>query len=219
MYKKFGYKTMAVLHSLDDYGEDIRVEIKREFEKAGGKVVAEEGFNVGERDFAPILTKIRAKNPDAIFLACLSTEAALVARQKKEVGVRAQLVGQAGNASEAYIKGAGDAGEGTLYAVQSPFPETLADGPAYVKAYKEAGYKEPYDVYGVMGYTAGQVIIELLKRHGPNRVALVKGVRELKDFNTLIGKKKYFDKNGEIQPKPEGWGILKSARWIPYEVK
>jgi branched-chain amino acid transport system substrate-binding protein len=217
MVKRLSIKKLAILHSNDDYGNDIMVEIKSEFEKAGGTVVATEGFNVGERDFMPVITKIRPKNPDAIFLGCLATEAGLIARQKKEFGLKARMVGQPGNANEAYIRGAGDAGEGTIASIMSPFVETLPEGPAFLKAYKDAGYKEPIDIAGSLGYAGAQVIVELLRRHGPNRSALVKEVRNLKDFDTLIGKKMYFDASGEMRPKTVGWGILKDRVWRPWD--
>jgi hypothetical protein len=55
-------------------------------------------------------------------------------------------------------------------------------------------------------------MIELVKRHGPDRRAIVEGMRGLKDVDILLGKV-HVDKNGEVQPKYVGLAVLKKGEW------
>ena len=117
-----------------------------------------------------------------------------------------------------YVKAAGQAGEGTIVGKLLPFAHELPGGKAYIEAYDKSKYEEPADTYGPFGYLAGQIMVELLKRFGPDRKALIEGVRSLADVDTLFGKKS-FDEEGELQPKRIGYAILKDGEWVGYAPK
>jgi branched-chain amino acid transport system substrate-binding protein len=207
-------KTIAIVKSRDAFGEAGSVGFIPEYQKLGGKVVAEEGYNVGDRDFTALLTKVRALRPDAVYLSGLTTEAALVARQMRQLGMTIPLVGHAGWQTSTFIEAAGPAGEGAIVVTSLPFLKDLPGGEAYAKRYTDANFKEPAEAYGPFGYAAGQVFVDLLKRFGPDRKAIVQGIREPKEVETIFGKGK-FDAQGELQPKYVDMAILKGKDWAP----
>lgn len=207
-------KTVAIVKSRDAFGEAGSAGFIPEYQKLGGKVVAEEGYNVGDRDFTALLTKVRALRPDAIYLSGLTTEAALVARQMRQLGMQTPLVGHAGWQTTTFVEASGTAGEGAIVVTSLPFLKDLPGGEAFAKRYVDANFKEPAEAYGPFGYAAGQVFVELLKRHGPDRKAIVKGVREAKDIETIFGKGR-FDASGELQPKYVDMAVLKGREWVP----
>jgi branched-chain amino acid transport system substrate-binding protein len=218
-YNNLQLRRVAIVKSRDDYGKDVASEFRAHYEKLGGKILTEEEYNIGERDFSAILTKVRLANPDAVFLAGLSTEAALVVKQMRQLGMKQLYLGHPGWQSEAFVKAAGSEGEGSVVVTMSPFPEEIPGGPQFVKAYGQAGFKEPYDSFGVFGYVAGEVLVELLKRHGPDRKALINGLRQItkdKPVNTILGTG-YFDADGELQPKASGLAVLKAGEWLRYQ--
>ena len=59
----------------------------------GGEIVSEQTFQTGDSDFKGQLTRIRSANPDAIFIPAYYTEVGLIARQARELGVKAVLLG------------------------------------------------------------------------------------------------------------------------------
>ncbi|WJR76629.1 branched-chain amino acid ABC transporter substrate-binding protein [Bradyrhizobium sp. NP1] len=206
--------TIAIVKSRDAFGEAGSAGFIPEYQKLGGKVVAEEGYNVGDRDFTALLTKVRSLRPDAVYLSGLTTEAALVARQMRQLGMQMPLIGHAGWQTSTFIEAAGEAGEGAIVVTSLPFLKDLPGGEGFAKRYAEANFKEPAEAYGPFGYAAGQVMVDLLKRYGADRKAIVKGVREPHDFETIFGKGK-FDASGELQPKYVDMAVLKNRDWVP----
>ena len=215
---EMGLKRLAIIHSLDDYGTDIADEFGAAYEEAGGEIVYRDGYNIGDRDFTAILTKARTAKPDALLHGGVSTEAALIIRQMRQLGIKSVYLGHPGFQTVDYVKAAGQAGEGTIVGKLLPFAHELPGGKAYIEAYDKSNYEEPADTYGPFGYLAGQIMVELLKRFGPDRKALIEGVRSLADVDTLFGKKS-FDEEGELQPKRIGYAILKSGEWVGYDPK
>ncbi len=213
LVKRLNIKTIAIVKSRDAFGDAGSNGFIPEFEKRGGKVITIEDYNVGDRDFTAILTKIRQLKPDAIYLSGLTTEAALAVRQMRQLGMQMPFVGHAGWQTSTFVEAAGPAGQGAIVVTSLPFLEELPDGLAYAKRYADAGFKEPAEAYGPFGYAAGQVIIELLKRHGPDRKAIVAGVRKLQDVETIFGKGR-FDEKGELQPKYVDMAVLKGKDWV-----
>ena len=215
---EMGLKRLAIIHSLDDYGTDIADEFGAAYEEAGGEIVYRDGYNIGDRDFTAILTKARTAKPDALLHGGVSTEAALIIRQMRQLGIKSVYLGHPGFQTVDYVKAAGQAGEGTIVGKLLPFAHELPGGKAYIEAYDKSKYEEPADTYGPFGYLAGQIMVELLKRFGPDRKALIEGVRSLADVDTLFGKKS-FDEEGELQPKRIGYAILKDGEWVGYAPK
>ena len=215
---ELGMKRLAIIHSLDDYGTDIADEFGKAYEKAGGKIVYRDGYNIGDRDFTAILTKARTAKPEALLHGGVSTEAALIIRQMRQLGIKSVYLGHPGFQTEDYIKAAGQAGEGTIVGKLLPFAHELPGGKAYIEAYDKSEYTEPADTYGPFGYLAGQIMVELLKRFGPDRKALIAGVRSLANVDTLFGSIS-FDQEGELQPKRIGYAILKNGEWVGYDPK
>lgn len=213
LINKLNIKTVAIVKSRDAFGESGVVGFIPEYEKHGGKVIAVEDYNVGDRDYTAILTKIRQLKPDAVYLSGLTTEAALVVRQMRQLGMKMPFVGYASFQTSTFVDAAGEAGQGAIVATSLPFLHQLPDGDGFAKRYAAAKFVEPHEVYGPFGYAAGQIIIELLKRHGPDRQAIVAGLRQLKDVETIFGTG-YFDERGEFQPKYFDMAVLKGKEWV-----
>lgn len=209
---------IAIVKSRDAFGEAGSAGFIPEYQKLGGKIVAEEGYNVGDRDFTALLTKVRALRPEAVYLSGLTTEAALVARQMRQLGMQVPLIGHAGWQTTTFVEAAGEAGEGAIVVTSLPFLKDLPGGEAYAKRYVDANFKEPAEAYGPFGYAAGQVMVSLLKKYGADRKAIVKGLREEKNVETIFGKGS-FDASGELQPKYVDMAVLKNREWVPLRNK
>ena len=67
--KELGVKTAAIYSdSASDYAKGLAAAFKETFQKAGGKIVAEESYVAGDTDFRSTLTRIKSANPEFVFI-------------------------------------------------------------------------------------------------------------------------------------------------------
>ena len=78
----------------------------------GGKIVAEENYSSGDKDFNAQLTAIKAANPDGIFVPGYYTEVGLIALQARQLGITVPLFGGDGWESSSLVPIGGKALEG-----------------------------------------------------------------------------------------------------------
>ncbi len=91
-------------------GRDVFV---AEYEKLGGKVVLNEGYDTKTTtDFRPIFTKAKGRNPSAVYFLGTDIAAGLAVRQAREIGLKQTIFGWSAAESQQFIKGAGQASEG-----------------------------------------------------------------------------------------------------------
>lgn len=110
-----GIERLGVLYMNDDYGNGFKDVLLEEVPKLGGHVVAAEAIDRGATDARGQLTKIKAQNPDGLYLI-LSSEATIGAavRQVKELEMNVTLIGSEGLNSLTSLEPAGEAADGLL---------------------------------------------------------------------------------------------------------
>ena len=114
--QKLGKKKAAILMTIDDpYSTGLSQYFKENFEKAGGKVVSEVSYTSGEKDFRAPLTKIKAANPDVVFIPAYYNDVALASKQARDLGIKQLLLGGDGWPSDNLISLAGKSLEGCLF--------------------------------------------------------------------------------------------------------
>jgi branched-chain amino acid transport system substrate-binding protein len=108
----------ACIYVNDDYGRGLNEVFITGLKELGlpeSAIVASEAYLPNDTDFSVQLAKIRSLKADALFIAGHYKEGALIARQAKEIGLKAQILGTDGIGHPEYIKVAGKAAEGTFY--------------------------------------------------------------------------------------------------------
>ncbi|HET7318508.1 MAG TPA: ABC transporter substrate-binding protein, partial [Nitrospirota bacterium] len=121
-------KTIAILHESTAFGTSGAEAMEKDAAKIGAKVVIKEKFETGAIDFRPLLSKVKAAQPDVVYTVAYANEAQLLMKQAKEMRVDAKLYsgGAAGFAIPEFIKGAQDAAEyvvsATLWTPQLKYP-------------------------------------------------------------------------------------------------
>ena len=114
--QKLGKKKAAIFMTIDDpYSTGLSQYFKENFEKAGGKVVAEVSYTSGEKDFRAALTKLKSAKPDVIFIPAYYNDVALVAKQARELGIKQMLLGGDGWPSDNLVQLAGKSLEGCMF--------------------------------------------------------------------------------------------------------
>ena len=90
------------------------------FLAGGGEVVSEQKYTGGDKDFRAQLTAIRAANVDGVYVPGFYTEAALICKQARELGLAVPLLGVDGWESPELIQ-IGGAAVGRLRQRINPF--------------------------------------------------------------------------------------------------
>lgn len=100
-----GARSIAVIGSLEVglYAQYLDA-FEKEFNKAGGKIIAKEAFGLRDRDMTPQLTKVRALKPDALLVLGYVEPAAFVYRQSVELGLNVPRYGFTSGSEEQFLK-------------------------------------------------------------------------------------------------------------------
>src|SRR5690554_3863708 len=114
-YEALGVRNLAVLYVKNDYSQGLYEGTKASFESRGGKVVIAETAQIGDKDFKPQLTKIRAAAPDAIYIPNYTAEMAQILEQATQLGIKIPFLSSDGFSNPEIYDLAGDYTDGVIY--------------------------------------------------------------------------------------------------------
>jgi branched-chain amino acid transport system substrate-binding protein len=160
---KLGAKKIAIIDDRTAYGQGLADEFEKAAKAAGAQIVKREFTNDKATDFMAILTNIKAAKPDAIFFGGADAQAGPMARQVKQLGIGAKLMGGEMVKSPNFIKLAGDAAEGTVASLAGLPLAQMPGGADYEARYK-ARFKEEVQTYSPYAYDAAKNLIAAMKR-------------------------------------------------------
>lgn len=188
-YDNLDIRKVAILKDLkSDYSLGLTEFFIEKFKELGGTITSIQNFQAGDTDFKAQLTAIRSEKPDAIFIPAYYTEVGLIARQAKQLGIKATLLGGDGWDSPKLFEIGGDAIEGAYfsnhYSTESPNPATQE----FIKAYKEK-YGETPDGLAAAGYDAARVLIAALEKVDKITPENIRdAIAQTEDFKGATGK-------------------------------
>ena len=187
---KFAYNTLkakkaAIMRDItSDYSKGLVEAFRKNYE---GEIVGEEAYSQKDTDFNAQLTKIKSLNPDVIFVPGYYAEVGLIAKQAKQLGIEAPLVGADGWDSPELIKIAGDAINGCYFSNHYTSQDTSPSVQDFVKKY-QAEYNKVPDAFAALGYEAAQVLLNAIKEAGSTDGTSIKAkLAATKDFPTVRG--------------------------------
>ncbi|TMQ73407.1 MAG: ABC transporter substrate-binding protein [Candidatus Eisenbacteria bacterium] len=157
-------KKVAILKDVkNDYSVGLAKYFTDAFTQLGGSIITEQAYSAGDQDFRAQLTAIKAKSPEAIFLPGYYTEAGLIARQARELGLKQPILGGDGWESAQLLQIGGDAMNGNYYsnhfAVDNPDPRLQG----FLQKYRAQFHHDP-DAIGGLAYDAANVLFQSLQK-------------------------------------------------------
>jgi branched-chain amino acid transport system substrate-binding protein len=190
-------KTIAIIDDRTAYGQGLADVVERVAKEKGLKVVAREFTTDKATDFNAILTKIRAAKPEVVMYGGMDATAGPMAKQMKQLGIKAKYLTGDGVCSPEFIKLAGDAGEGMICSMAGEAVEKLAKGAEFTAKYK-AKFNQDVQIYSPYSYDAVYVIAEAIKRAGgPDKAKVVEEVA--KTNHPGVTGTVTFDEKGDIK--------------------
>jgi branched-chain amino acid transport system substrate-binding protein len=210
-----GARRVAVITLNNDFGMSLAAGFKEKAADFGIEIVSEYEYSIKDREFGPIVSKIRADNPDAIYASGYFFTAGPLVRQLRAAGVTAPVIGQEGYDSQKFIEIAGPDAEGVIITTSldrdsaDPVARSFMDGFA-----AKAGY--PADMVGASAHTAVLVMAEALKKAGASDKAALRDAIAATEIDASTGHIS-FNGLGEVR-KDVQVQIVKDGNWHHYAV-
>jgi len=180
----------------NDYSKGIAEFFGDAFKSLGGKVVAYESYGKDDVDFSALLTKVKASGADVLFLPDYYNKVGLIAKQAREKGIKATLIGPDGWDSPDLVKIAGDAVEGGYFSNHYSPEDTRPEVAGWVKKYKEKFGQTP-DALGTLAYDATNLLLEAIRKaDGNDPLKIREALAGIKGFKGVTGEST-MDGNGD----------------------
>lgn len=192
VHKKFGNAKVAILQDTgNDYSKGLADAFEKTYtdSKIGGTVVTREYYQSKDTDFQAVLTTLKSKDFDVLYVPGYYEEVGLIIKQAREMGITQPIVGGDGLSSDKLAALAGNSSNLSNVYYTSHF-STLsddADVQAFVKAYKEKYGTNP-DTFAALSYDATQLLMKAIEKAGStDPQAITKALAATKDFDGVTG--------------------------------
>jgi branched-chain amino acid transport system substrate-binding protein len=184
-----GVTKAAILTDVSkDYSLGLTKSFRTEFAKGGGVITGEQSYSGGDKDFSAQLTAIKAGNPQVIFLPAYYTEAPLIIRQARQLGITVPFIGGDGWDSPELVAVGGDSVEGCYFSNHFSNQSTDPKVTSFVTAYRKKYGSDP-DAISALGYDTLRILADAMKRAGTTDPAKVNAAITItKDFPGVTGK-------------------------------
>ncbi|HEV3469517.1 MAG TPA: ABC transporter substrate-binding protein [Pyrinomonadaceae bacterium] len=195
-------KRAAILGDFNsDYSKGMSQYFVQEFTGSGGQIVERQTYTQTDADFKGQLTAIRAANPDVIFVPGYYGQVGVIAKQAKELGIKAPLLGGDGwDAPQLWDLG-GAALNGAYmvnhYSIDDPSPAIKKFVDAYRRRY---GGTDP-DAIAALAYDAMNVLADAIKRAGSTDPAKLRdAIAQTKGFAGVTGSISINENRDAVKP-------------------
>jgi branched-chain amino acid transport system substrate-binding protein len=191
---KNGIKKIGFLYSNEGFGKDGLRNVKVQAPKYGVEVVTYEAFQPKDVDMTAQLTRINAKGVDGIIAWTVGPAMGIIAKNVKQLGIKAPLFECHGAGDPIFWKVAGEAGEGVMMpSTKIVVGDQLAKSDVqkkkileYVKAYKAKFKREPGTMVAY-GADAALIVIEAIKKAGPDRAKIRDAIESTQGYVGISG--------------------------------
>ncbi len=205
-------RRIFLIDDMTTYGRGLANEFARAVQEHRGQLLGHEGIPQGEKDFAPLLTKIKSLAPEAIYFAGMYPEGALLIKQRYELQVPAIFMGGDGLFEEALVQLA------TPQAAEGVYLTTLGGDIAGVPAAQ--GFVRAYEAkYGAVGaysayaYEAMNIVLWAIKTAGQkDRAAVLAAMKHLKEYSGILGVHT-FNEQGDTRNRIIGIFTVRNGRF------
>jgi branched-chain amino acid transport system substrate-binding protein len=182
-------RRVAILTSASNaYSVGMSRVFKESFLADGGEIAAEPKYSEGDKDFRAQLTAVKNAGADAIFASGYYTEAALICKQARELGLNIPIFGGDGWDAPPLLEIGGAAMEGAYlcahYSPENPSPEVQDFNQRYA-----ARWGAVPDAWSALGYDSANVLADAIKRAGavdPKKIR--DALAATRDFPAVTGR-------------------------------
>jgi branched-chain amino acid transport system substrate-binding protein len=190
--KQLGLQRLGVAYLNTDWGRASKDVFSNAASGLGAQIVATEGYLPADQDFRPTLVRLRDAKPDALILLSYYADAALIARQVRDLGMKQVMVDASSVYSPKFLELAGTAANGTFTMTEFFPSEQRPEVQRFVTAYR-AKYQQDPDTFSAIAYDAIILFAALARQYGTTREDIHQGLLHIKDVPSVIYGKMTFD--------------------------
>ena len=205
-YDTLGSRRAAVLYDAGaDYNTGLAEAFRDQFRSLGGQVAAFEAYQTGDVDYNAQITRIRAANPDVVYLSNYLNDVRLQAIQLRDLGVNVPLVG--GDGWDGLIDIAGDEMLNGFWTSGFASDTTDPRGVAFVRAF-QTRFGRPASQFAALGYDSMMLLADGIKAAGTFDAPAVKDAMARIDGTYVTGRIRFDSNRNPIK----GASMLEIAR-------
>jgi branched-chain amino acid transport system substrate-binding protein len=189
LMKKKGITKIGVVSSNDGFGAEGKKQLEKLAPAAGVQILISEVYDKKATDLTGVLTKIKAKNVQAVINWSIVPAQSIVAKNMKQLNMSVPLFQSHGFGNIKYVKEAGAAAEGIIFPAGRLLivDDLLGSHPQkdVLKKYKkdyEGKYSEEVSTFGGHAYDAIMVLVEAMKKGGSDKEKTRAALETLKGF-------------------------------------
>lgn len=181
-------KAAILVDNSSDYSKGLSAFFKNAFTAGGGSILSEEAYLQKDQDFKTILTKVKALNPEIIYVPGYYEEVGKIIKQAREMNITVPIFGGDGWDSPKLVEIATAASlNNTYFTNHYSVDDTSPTSQAFVAAYKKE-YGQAPDAMAVLGYDAANVLIDAIKRANSTDSAKIReALSATKDYPAITG--------------------------------
>jgi branched-chain amino acid transport system substrate-binding protein len=195
---KLKAKTAVMLDMDNDFGIAASDGFRKMAAKFGIKIINEYKYPLGEKDFRSLLGNIKKDDPDVLWATGYYEEAARIAKQSKEVGIRATILGQEGYDSPKFFELGGEATNGVIITTNLDRGSDRAVTKEFLNAYMEKN-KIAADMVAASAFDGIKLMAAAIKEVGTNNDKIISFLAGVKDYeDAATGPLFSFDSQGRV---------------------
>ena len=190
-------KRVVLITLKNDFGKSLAAGFKEAAGQFNLQIVNEYEYSIKDRQFGPIVAKVKADAPEAIYANGYFFTAGPLVSQLRAAGITVPVIGQEGYDSEQFIKIAGKASEGTIITTSLDRDSNSSETRSFISEFEAmAGHK--VDMVAASGHTAMKVLVAAMKKAGTTSPSAIRNAIAQTNLVASTGSISFNDL-GEVQ--------------------
>ena len=190
-------KRVILITLKNDFGKSLAAGFKEAAGQFNLQIVNEYEYSIKDRQFGPIVAKVKADAPEAIYATGYFFTAGPLVSQLRAAGITVPVIGQEGYDSEQFIKIAGKASEGTIITTSLDRDSNSSETRSFISEFEAmAGHK--VDMVAASGHTAMKVLVAAMKKAGTTSPSAIRNAIAQTNLVASTGSISFNDL-GEVQ--------------------
>lgn len=187
--EKLGYQKVATLFDeIDLFAQTSDTELRKALTDNGVEILTAESFQTEEADLSAQFARIKASNPDAIFISSTVADVSDILIQGRALGVPSDIPFIVPlTLSRDLVAAAGDAAEGTITFTSWNSTADTPGNQTFVQNYSMKHGMEP-NIWAAQFYAAVHILAKgITDAQSTDPKAIAAALAEIRDFDTILG--------------------------------